>query len=82
MNETPAPADTPPDVPRGFWRRPPRWLVALAAFDLALRAAAMVRALRNGDRRWVLALAVVSSGGLLPLLYLRVFGPEERLLDD
>ncbi len=73
----------PPDEERGFLRsRPPRWLLVLAAADLALRVYAMGRALRNGDRRWALALAVISSGGILPLLYLRLFGPEERLLEE
>lgn len=48
-----------------------RWIgLTLMAWDTAWKAAAIHRAWKNGQRRWILPLAVVNSMGLLPMLYL------------
>lgn len=58
-----------------------KWLgVAVAAWDTAWKAVAVRRALRNGQRRWVLPLLVVNSAGILPVLFLLLWSkpkPEE-----
>lgn len=53
--------------------RVPAWLIPLAAFDVVMRAVAGRRAWRNQQPAWALALAVVNSAGILPLLYLLYF---------
>lgn len=44
------------------------WPFVLA--DIALRVIAVTRALHLRQTRWALTLALVSSGGVLPALYL------------
>ncbi|HXK33036.1 MAG TPA: DUF5652 family protein [Dehalococcoidia bacterium] len=46
----------------------PLWPFVLA--DIVLRVVAVTRALRLRQTRWALALALVSSAGVLPALYL------------
>ena len=45
-------------------------IVAVASVDLTLRIVAISRALKRGDKGWVLPLALVSSAGILPCIYL------------
>lgn len=55
---------------QGKRRRPPAWLAVAGLIDAALRAYAVRTALRKRQYLWVVALSVVSSGGVLPLVYL------------
>lgn len=54
-------------------------LGALAATDLVLKAIAVRRALKRGDRGWVLPLAIFNTVGLLPGIYLASHAPAPRL---
>lgn len=45
-------------------------LLLLTTWDLGWRTVAVRTALRRGDRKWAAALALVTSGGLLPMFYL------------
>jgi len=54
-------------------RRPPAWLWPLVIFDVVMRAIATRQALQNGHRRWALALGLVNSMGILPIVYLRFY---------
>ncbi len=48
-----------------------RWLLAAsAAWDTGWKLAALWRAYRRGDWKWMPPLLMVSSGGVLPILYL------------
>jgi hypothetical protein len=51
-----------------------RLTLAIAAWDLAWRAFAVRRALRNRDRKWLIPLLTLSSAGVLPIVYLAKFG--------
>lgn len=56
------------------YRRPPTAVLVglglLSAVDLALKTAALRRAVKLDDKGWVLPLAVVNTVGLLPAYYL------------
>lgn len=45
-------------------------LLAITLWDLAWRAAAIRIALRRHEYKWAAALGIVSSAGLLPMLYI------------
>jgi len=45
-------------------------LAILVVWDLLWRLLAVYRALRNRQFKWAVALAVVNSAGILPMLYL------------
>jgi hypothetical protein len=45
-------------------------LIAIALWDLAWRAAAIRIALRRHEYRWAVALGIVSSAGLFPMVYI------------
>jgi hypothetical protein len=57
-------------------REPPPWLLPVIALDVLLRAFAVRRALRNGQRAWALAIGLVNSMGILPVVYLFFFQDE------
>lgn len=63
-------------------RQVPSWLVPVVALDVVLRAIAGRRAWRNHQPLWAIALAVVSSAGILPLLYLFYFQRRVDSLDE
>ncbi|MCC7364327.1 MAG: hypothetical protein IT303_08125 [Dehalococcoidia bacterium] len=55
-------------------KRPPRSLIGiLALWDTTWKAIAVWKAVRNGQRRWVMPLLIVNSAGLLPIAYLAFF---------
>lgn len=54
-------------------RRPPAWVAVIGVIDAALRAFAVRTALRERQYLWAVALSIVSSGGVLPLVYLLRF---------
>lgn len=58
-------------------RRIPSALWPFVLADIALRVVAVTRALRLRQTRWALALALVSSGGVLPALYLLHYARRE-----
>ena len=51
----------------------PRPVKIMAGFEAILKIVAIRRAVRNGQLRWAMALVVVNSGGLLPVIYLLRF---------
>ena len=66
---------------RGAGRRR-RLFAALAVLDALLRAIAGRRAWRNKHRVWFLTMLIVSSGGLLPLVYLIFYSGSAAATDD
>lgn len=58
-------------------RRIPRILWPFVVADIVLRVVAVTRALRRRHVRWALALALISSGGALPALYLLRFSRDD-----
>jgi hypothetical protein len=63
-------------------RSAPRWLIPVIAFDMVTRTIASRRAWQNQQRVWATTLGVVSSAGVLPLVYLLFFQRRPALLDD
>jgi hypothetical protein len=54
------------------------WLIALAViWELVWKGLALWRAAKNDSRAWFVALLVLNSVGILPILYLYVFGKRE-----
>ncbi len=52
------------------------WIIPLALWELAWKGFALWRAARKGDKGWYIALLIINSAGLLPILYLYVFSKE------
>lgn len=52
------------------------WIVPLALWELAWKGIALWRAARNDSKPWFVALLVANTLGLLPMLYVFVFGKE------
>jgi len=51
------------------------WLIAFAViWELVWKGLALWRAAKNDSRPWFIALLVLNSVGILPILYLYVFG--------
>lgn len=53
-------------------------LIALTVFDLVLKGVALWRASKNHQRNWFIALFLVNSVGILPLIYLNFFQPKKK----
>lgn len=51
------------------------WLIPIAAFALVLKGMALWRAARRGESTWFIALCVINSLGILPLIYLMTHTP-------
>jgi hypothetical protein len=51
-------------------------LFLIAGWDLILRMVAIRRALERREMGWTVALLIISSAGVLPMLYLRRDGRE------
>lgn len=57
------------------------WAIALgilAVWDLVWRGLALWRAGRLNNRNWFIALLIVNSVGILPILYLYISKPIDR----
>jgi hypothetical protein len=48
-------------------------LIPLAIFDVVMRGVALWQAAQNKQRNWFIALLIVNSLGILPLVYLKFF---------
>jgi len=57
--------------PNFMWWLP--WLSPFIFIDLALKAVALWKAGRNNQLYWFIALLVINSVGILPLVYLYFF---------
>ena len=53
-------------------------LIALTVFDLVLKGVALWSASKNHQRNWFIALFLVNSVGILPLIYLKFFQPKKK----
>lgn len=49
------------------------WIILLAIVDLVLRGMALWKSARNGQNGWFIALLVINSMGILPLIYLLIY---------
>ena len=63
-------------------REPPPWLLPVIALDVILRALAARRAVQNGQKVWALAIGLVNSMGILPVVYLLWFQHDHDEADD
>lgn len=52
------------------------WLVPLIVVDLILRGCALWKAGRNNQLGWFVALFILNTLGVLPLIYLLFFQPK------
>lgn len=53
-------------------------LLAVAAWTIAWKGAALWRAARRGEKPWFIALLIVNTVGLLEILYLYVFSRKAK----
>jgi methionyl-tRNA synthetase len=54
------------------------WLLPLAIWDLFWRGKALWRASKNNQVGWFIALLLVNSIGILPLIYLAFFAKKSK----
>lgn len=52
------------------------WLVVIAVWDLIWKGIALWHAARNGQNRWFIAILILNTMGLLPIIYLVWFRKE------
>jgi hypothetical protein len=50
-----------------------QWLLPLALWELAWKGIALWKAAQNDQRNWFVALIIINSIGILPVLYLGYF---------
>jgi len=53
-------------------------LIIVAVWDLVWKGFALWRAAKNDSQGWFIALLVINTVGLLPILYLYVFGKNTK----
>jgi hypothetical protein len=53
-------------------------ITLVTAWDTAWKAAAILRAFRNGQPKWIVPLLVTNSAGILPMLYLFVLSRRDE----
>ena len=49
------------------------WLIPLLIIDAILKGIALWKAARNNQKYWFIALVVINSIGILPIIYLALF---------
>lgn len=54
------------------------WLFPLVFIDLALKGVALWRSARNSQNGWFIALLIVNSVGILPIIYLLLFEKKRK----
>lgn len=48
-------------------------LILLIVWDLVWKGISLWKAARNGQKNWFIALMIINSVGILPILYLKFF---------
>ena len=56
------------DLPQNFW-----WVYPVVAIELILKGFALWRSARNEHKYWFIALLIINSAGVVPLVYLIFF---------
>lgn len=51
----------------------PFWILFLITWDFVWKTMALWKSARNGQKFWFIALALINSVGILPLIYLVFF---------
>ncbi len=54
------------------------WLLFIVAIELVLKGIALYRAARNGQKYWFIAILVLNTLGILPLIYLLFFAKKRK----
>lgn len=55
------------------------WLIVnIAIWELIWKSIALWRAAKNDSKGWFIALILINSVGILPILYLYVFGRKKK----
>lgn len=54
------------------------WVALVALWDLAWKGWALWIAARQGNKPWFIALLIISSSGLLPILYIFIFSKDAK----
>ncbi|MBI2617503.1 hypothetical protein HYW55_05180 [Candidatus Gottesmanbacteria bacterium] len=49
------------------------WLLPFVVIDLLFKGIALWRAARHNQRNWFIALLILNSAGILPIIYLTLF---------
>ena len=53
-------------------------LVAIVLFDLVMRGFGLWKSARNGQRNWFIAILIINSIGILPILYMQFFQKKHK----
>jgi hypothetical protein len=56
-----------------FAHHPAQWLIALIIVEGVLKSIALWKAARNNQLYWFIALVIVNSVGVVPLIYIYFF---------
>lgn len=62
------------NFPQNMW-----WVYPLIILDLVLKAFGLWRAARNDHKYWFIALLIINSAGIVPLLYIVFFSKWDKI---
>ncbi len=54
------------------------WLLPLVVIDIALKGISLWRAAQGSQKGWFVALLIVNSAGILPIIYLLFFEKKKK----
>jgi hypothetical protein len=49
------------------------WIIALSIWDIIAKGFALWHAAKKNQRNWYIALLIVNSAGILPVIYIKFF---------
>jgi len=56
----------------------PLWAIPLVLWDLVWKGVGLWKAARNNQQKWFVAILVVNTMGILPIVYLKFFQKKEK----
>lgn len=62
------------NLPQNMW-----WVYPLIILDLVLKAFALWRSARNDHKYWFIALLIINSAGIVPLVYIIFFSKWDKI---
>ncbi len=54
------------------------WWLPIGIFDLIFRGIALWKSAKNSQKNWFIALLIINSVGILPLIYLKFFQKKKK----
>lgn len=56
----------------------PLWLIPLIIWELVWKGIALWKSAKNNQRKWFIALFLLNTAGILPIIYLKFFQRSDK----